>query len=259
MNHHLSLSRYALAVGAHDDPPRGCSYWARPDVTLVERPVGPPARIGTGVHRLSHATISGVADELADMDPHEAAEARAIFSGPLKGYVEAWRDEPCDHRISELRLRYDATADTVREAERRGEAGYSRPGPAEVTGELDLVRKLGDVVEIEDIKTGQARHVHEEQLLAYGVLAARHYGVARVRVRFLYALKTKLKPTDWAELDGDRLDAEAGRLVKTLRRLPVAEPIDGDWCDFRCPLGKGACPAWVGKQEKELEEAGLFA
>jgi hypothetical protein len=242
-SHRLSLSRYALALE--------CAYWARPDLTWEEKPVGREARIGTMVHRLAelHVLRQPVTLEGAD---DEIAEAERIFGGPLKTWLDVWAQdgEPLSTWV-ELRLRYDTRKDLVRQVPRRGEPGYERPGPGEVTGELDLVRVYRDFVDVIDIKTGSPRHVHEEQLRAYGVLASRFFGVPRVRISFLYARKTKLTLTDPVELDGDTLDAEAGRLGKTLRRLPLAEPKPGDHCTYRCPMGRALCPAWVTQTTDE--------
>lgn len=253
MSHNLNLSSYALSLA--------CGYWARLDVDLPERQVGPPARIGTIVHLLAQAQVNGKTVELGDHNPSEFAEAKAIHSGPLSGWIEEWKSAPVPKAV-ELRLRYDAKTDRAREVPRRGEPGYSRPGPTEVTGELDLVQNFGTHVDVIDIKTGQKRHVQEEQLHAYAVLASRFWTAPLVRVSFLYARKTKTDQTPWVELDLDRIDAEAGRLSRRLRTLPTAEPVPGDHC-WRCPLGKANCPAYGAAHLDEpmpdlLPEGSLF-
>jgi hypothetical protein len=253
VSHRLSLSRYALALE--------CSYWARPELTWQEKPPGEPARVGNLIHRFAELHGKRLALEHKDFDEanvHELAKARATFDGPLRGWVEAWRDAPVPSAF-ELRIRYDARTDTVSEAPRRGEPGYTRPGPSEVTGELDFVANHGDSVDVVDLKSGSPRHVHEEQLRGYALLASRFYRVPRVRVAFLYALKTKLTMTPWVEMDEDALDAEAGRIGRTLRLIPSAEPVPGEHCNYRCPMTKGPCPYWVRQQEMELEAAGMFA
>lgn len=250
--HRLSLSRYWLALA--------CSYWARPDLEWEEGPPGERARVGTGAHRFSELCGKSLPFDgdpvLEKMDPHELAEAKAIFEGPLRGWVEAWRDASVPAAF-ELRVRYDARADVVREVPRRDEPGYTAPGPFEVTGELDFVHNHGDLVELVDLKTGSPRHVHDEQVISYGLLASRFYRVPRVRVAFLYARKTKLTQTEWIELDADMLDAEAGRLARTLRLLPTSEPRMGEHC-VRCPMPRAQCPAQVRRHEEELAAAGYF-
>lgn len=259
MSHRLSLSKYGLALQ--------CSCWARPDVRFEEKPVGKAARVGTLVHRLAelHAKRLPIDGDPAfdAADPHEYAEALAIYRGPLSGWIDTWLARDVTSRWAELRLRYDTSTDSVREVPRRGEAGYSRPGPSEVTGELDFMTLLsGGVLEVIDLKTGSPKFVDEAQTVGYGVLGSRFApGVTQVRVRYLFALKTKLHETDWITMDVDTLDAEAGRISKVLRLLPTAKatpPKDEEICKYRCPMGRGQCPEWTRKQEEDLEQAGFF-
>lgn len=249
MRHRLSLSRYWLALE--------CSYWARPDLDWQEEPSGRAGRIGTICHRFAELCGKGLPFEgdpvLDAADPHEYAEAKAIFLGPLKGWVEEWRGAPVPSAF-ELRVRYDAQTDTVAEVPRRDDPNYQPPGPSQATGELDFVHNHIDSVDVVDLKTGSPRNVHDEQVIAYGLLASRFYRVPKVRVGFVYARKTKITQTPWIELDADQLDAEAGRLGRTLRMLPDAEPRLGDHC-FRCPMPRSQCPAQVERHRLELEAA----
>jgi hypothetical protein len=244
VSHRLSLSRYALALK--------CSYWARPELEWKELPAGKAARIGTLVHRMAeaHAKRRDLLPQAADAA--ELVEAIRIFNGPLKTWVEVWRDAPADYREAEMRLRYDAATDSVHSAPRRDEPGYTRPGETEVTGELDFVTVRGDEAEVVDLKTGSPRNSNEEQLHGYGLLVSRKWRhIKRVKIAFLYALKTKLTLTPWVTLDVDRLDAEAGKMARTLRRLPLARPVTGDYCDYRCPMGRALCPAWGSQEETQ--------
>lgn len=250
MSHRLSLSRYNLALS--------CSYWARGDVECPDDPPGRKARIGTLVHRLVEAHLTSKSFEQQDVDLSELAEAMSIFNGPLKGWIEAWAASP-NPRAIELRLRYDSEAHSVRAVPRRGEEGYTSAGPFEVTGEIDLVEVIPGIrADVIDIKTGQKRYVNEEQLRAYAVLAERMWGVPMVRVAFLYARKTKIELTPWTEIDLDALDAEAGRIRRTLRMIPKAEPAPGEHC-WRCPLGKANCPAHVTTDWSERVGPELYA
>lgn len=259
MSHRLSLSKYGLALQ--------CSYGFRADVQVPDRPVGKAARVGTLVHRMAELRAKGLDVDgdpmFLEADPHELAEAAGIYQGPLSGYVDDWRASPATTRWSELRLRYDAATDSVREVPRRDQSGYTRPGATEATGEIDFAAVYDDgSADVEDLKTGSPRHVDEAQAVAYGVLISRYVpGLTRVRVRYVYARKTKLTTTDWVEMDVDTLDAEAGRIGKVLRMLPTAQatpPKDESICQYRCPLGRASCPAWVSRQAEDLEQAGYF-
>ncbi len=241
--HHLSLSRWGIVSGSDEES--GCAYWARADITLPEDVSGKAARVGRISHELAHGyVLFGGEHDRPEWDPTDLAEALTIMRGPIRGHLDEWRNLPGEKHV-ELRLRLETRTMRTTEAPRRGELGYTKPGPSEVTGELDLVRIHDGVAWVEDLKTGSKRHVSNAQLAAYGVLAARHFGVEMVRHRFVYALKTKVNLTEWVEMDADTLDAEAGHMAKVLRTLPTAQPVPGSSCDYRCPLKRGNCPAWA--------------
>jgi hypothetical protein len=86
--------------------------------------------------------------------------------------------------------------------------------------------------------------------------------VSQARHRVLYARKTKIIETPWVEMDADALDAEAGAIVRTLRRLPTVQPTppaDSKVCAFICPLGRAACPAHADRQsETTMPDAEFF-
>lgn len=238
--HRLSFSRLL-----------SCLYWARGDVECPDDPPGRPARIGTLVHRMSEERVTGVPFDRSKADLHELAEALSIFSGPLTGWIDAWKASPGEHHV-EARLRYDADSHTVKPAPRRTEPNYAPPGPMQITGELDFVTILDGCADVIDLKTGQKRYTNESQLRGYAVLAERKWGVSRARIAFLYAKKTKITLEPWVEMDADRLEAEAGTLRRTLRTLPTAQPVVGDHC-WRCPLGKARCPAHVSTNWDDRE------
>jgi hypothetical protein len=243
--HHLSLSRWGIVSGTDEEA--GCAYWARPDVQLPEDVPGKAARVGRIFHELAHGyVLFGGEHDRTEWDPTEAAEALTLIRGPVRAFLDEWRELPGDKHV-ELRLRLDARTMRTSEAPRRGEPGYTRPGPTEVTGELDLVRIHDGIAWVEDLKTGSKRHVSNAQLAAYGVLASRHFDVERVQHRFVYALKTKVNLTEWIAMGADDLDAEAGHMAKVLRTLPMAQPVPGSNCEYRCPLKRGNCPAFVSQ------------
>lgn len=245
MSHTLSMSRYPLALI--------CAYAFRADVVAPDRPPGKPARIGSLVHGLVEAHLTQRRTEAADVDPHELAEALAIFRGPLHGYCDS-------HKWAhvEIGVRYDAEADAATEGPRRGEEGYDVHGDMVLPGTLDLVRLDNGLLIVRDLKTGEKRNAHAEQLYAQAVALARIYRAERVEVGFVMAKKTKCEEHAVEMLDADRLDYEAGRIRKRLRTLPQADMKPGEWC-FRCPLGKQACPKWEATAPQDLEEAGFFA
>lgn len=245
-HHHISLSKWALA--------KECSYWGRPDIELPRDEPGKPARVGTIVHRLAdvYAKTGKVAEPLEKEDLTEFAEAKGLFEGPLRGWIDDWKTLDGE-KTTELRLRYDARFDRAVASPRRDEPGYTRPLAYEVTGELDFVRVVDGVVELIDLKTGKFSDSAIAQLDSYSVLASRHYGVSQARHCVLYVRKTKLVGTPWVEMDADALDAEAGAMVRVLRRLPTVQPTppaDPKVCAYICPLGRAACPAHADRQSE---------
>lgn len=249
MTHTLSMSRYPLSLI--------CGYAFRADVAAPDRPPGKAARVGSLVHGMMEAHITQRPTPAAEPDPAELAEALAIFRGPLNGYLDSlsWSDSGV-----ELGVRYLADTDTATEGPRRGEPGYGDHGEMDLPGTLDLMRIENGELFVADLKTGQARNAHAEQLYAQAVAVSRIYRVEVVNVGFLFAKKTKCEEPTWERLDADRLDYEAGRIVHRLRTLPQAEMKPGEHC-FRCPLGQASCPAWettAPAVPADLDAAGFF-
>lgn len=249
--HRLSFSRLL-----------GCLWWARGDVECPDDPPGEKARIGTVVHRLSQEHLVGVPFDRSKVGLKELAEALSIFNGPLKGWLDAWLASPGEHHVEE-RLRYDAEDDRVFVVPRREDPAYAPPSAMQMTGELDLVTVLPEHIEVVDLKTGQERNSNESQLTGYSVVAARKWNRPLVKSAFLYARKTKVKLTPWIEMDVDAIDAEAGKLRRTLRTLPQAERVKGDHC-YRCPMGPrrggppSRCPSWQDDYSPAPVEARLL-
>lgn len=230
----LTMSRYPLALN--------CAYGFRSDVESVDRPGGREARIGTLVHAMAEmAVTSGPEAEMSVPDGTDVSEwetACAIYRGPLSTFLDSRRWTAC-----EIGLRYDAANDTASRGPRRGEPGYQHVGPMVLPGTLDLVLVEHDVAWVIDLKTGKRQNAHAAQLYAQAVAVSREYGARTVHVGFLFARRTRCAEPTWETLDEDRLDEEAGRIVRTLRRLPIAEPVRGDWC-WRCDA-QTSCPAWT--------------
>lgn len=217
-----------------------CGYSFGPEAIWTYRPAGPPAQIGTVVHAMAEAVLTGRNLD-ATFDSYEEGvivEGLAIFNGPLRKYLETGR-----WTHSELGTKYDAENDAATIGPRRGEPGYGDIGEMTLPGTLDLVRVEGDRVVIRDIKTGKPPK-DREQLYAQAVAVSRLFKVPTVEVGYTRALKTKLEELDVETLDADRLDEEAGRIARVLRSLPVAQPNPGDHC-WRCDA-KNDCPAYIG-------------
>lgn len=215
-----------------------CSHGFRMDVPVVHRPPGRPAQVGSCFHTLAECHVKGRKVEAHADDLTIVAEALTLYQGPIRGFLDSKPWTAC-----ELGLEYNAATDTSKPCPRRGEEGYEDVGPLSLRGTLDLVHVDGDVATVVDLKTGKKENSTPDQLYAQAVAVSRFYGVKRVRVGFAYVRKTKFDEPVYEELDEDRLDLEAGRIARTLRRLPMAEPVRGDWC-WRCDA-REQCSAWV--------------
>lgn len=248
--HRLTMSRMARA--------HVCAFPFRIDVEQTPRPSGREARIGNVAHHLTAVHLGANVPALTETDPDILKAGEAIFNGPLKAWLDS--DGPATFEHSEVGLSYDAASDSCTDGPRRGEPGYEDTGPMILRGTLDLVHVDEERIHVYDLKTGRPP-TDREQLYAQAVAASRRWGKSEVVVGYVRALKTKVEELDVETLDADRLDEEAGRIARVLRRLPTAEPVVNDkcdWCDARA-----ACPAYGAERaaatEKELEEAGLWA
>lgn len=211
-----------------------CLYSFRSDVPVVERPTGKAAALGRIVHSLAEAHVTGSAFA-DDVDATLLAEAKAIFDGPLRGFLDSMTWTVCERGYE-----YDSETDTCKEGPRRGEPGYGNVAPTVLYGTVDLVHVDGDSALVVDLKTGKPP-TDAEQLYGQAVAISRRFGVNQVRTMYARALKTKLDQLDDETLDEDRLDAEAGRIRRRLRLLPTAEPSPGEHC-WKCDAWS-VCPA----------------
>lgn len=235
---------------------RSCAHGFREDVESVERPSGIEAQIGTGAHSLVEdwyhgRTARSLGADIVDKATRHAAQA-------IK-----WL-EPRRARIlfCEIGLRYDAENDRGTDGPRRGEPGYSPLDAMLIPGTLDLALRGEDgVLEVLDLKTGQKKYAHEDQVYTQGLALARKLRETRVRVGFLFAKLTKCDEPVMRELDENALDVHAGILHGLMRHLLVARPEAGEWC-WRCNA-RPWCPARQDQRADEsasdLESAGFFA
>lgn len=237
----LSMSKYPLSLI--------CAYSFRPDIAVEERPPGEAARIGSLVHGMMEAHVTGRHVEAVNPDPAELAKALRIFNGPLRAWLDSRKWDVC-----EVGLRYDSETDTTVDGPRRGEPGYDDHAASVMKGTLDLGRIEGDTGWTPDLKTGSQSNAHVEQVIAQGVAFARRYDLRRVFVGFVFAKVKSCGEPEWLEMDADRIDYEAGRIRRHLRMLPESKPVSGDHC-WRCDLGKAKCPAWELTVPPDLEEA----
>ena len=64
----------------------------------------------------------------------------------------------------EIPIIYSAANDTARLAEMSGPRGYRNVGPMDIPTTLDLLWVGHESIDVVDLKTGQERHAHPEQL-----------------------------------------------------------------------------------------------
>ncbi len=248
MSHRLSMSTVNLALC--------CAYSFRLDVEAPGRPSGLPARIGTGAH-------GRVEDWFHESTPRELAPDIADKAGRIAAQMIKWL-EPKRARIlhCEVGLRYDAERDTAALGPKRGETGYDDVAPMVLPGTLDLALRGEDgVLEVIDVKTGQKKYVHDDQVDVQGLALARQLGESKARVGFIYPRLTKCDEPEMRTLGETAFDVRAGILHGLLRHLPVSQPEPGEWC-WRCDARPG-CPAHRERRDesesRDLEEAGFFS
>lgn len=248
MRHSLSGSKWWLA--------QACAYWARADVVCPSRPVGLPAVYGTETHahvehvqrlRMGQAPMGTAGGVL--LTDHEAEVWPMVRQA--NAYLETL-DVPTH---VEIPIIYNAETDRARLAEMDGPRGYRDVGPMDIPTTLDLLW-VGDEdsLDVVDLKTGQERHAHPEQLDLQALAASRLFGKTHARVGFLFARKTKVIPPKWRELDEDALAGEAFLAASVMRSLPMAQPQPGAHC-WTCPLGRDACPAHQAPSAEDMAEA----
>jgi hypothetical protein len=245
VNHKLSGSKYHLALL--------CAYPFRPDVVWPDRPAGTSAKVGNATHAIVEVGQRRRIERNPYLaDPVVDCELEAY---PLARRANAWLDEVSVPRAVEVAIIYDAATDTARLAPSGGHREYGALGPMEIPTTLDLVWTDAEEVTVRDLKTGQKRYAHVEQLYIQALAASRLYGLSRAKVGFLWARKTKCEADSLEDLGPGELEAESWRAASVMRRLPVAQPEPGDHC-FSCPLGREMCPAHSREADESLQAAG---
>jgi hypothetical protein len=232
-----------------------CAYGFRKGVEVTERPSGIEARIGMAAHGL-------VEDWYHEAPPRALEPDVADKATRIAKQLIAWLEPRRDRIIfCETGLRYDAENDRAAEGPKRGEPGYADVPPMVIPGTLDLALRGEDgVLEVIDVKTGQKRYVHNEQVDTQALALARKLRETTARVGFIYPRLTKCDDPELRTLDENDLDVHAGILHGLMRHLQVAKPEAGEWC-WRCDARPG-CPAYRESRdessERELEGAGFF-
>lgn len=248
MSHRLSMSKVNLALA--------CAHSFRLDVESTERPPGLPARIGTGSH-------GRVEDWYHRNEPRLLAPDIADKAARIAARMIEWLTPRRDRILyCEIGLRYDAENDTAVIGPKRGEPGYGDVEPMVLPGTLDLALRGEDgVLEVLDVKTGQKKYVHDDQVDVQGLALARMLGETTVRVGFIFPRQTKCDEPEMRTLTENDLDLRAGSTHGLLRHLPVAQPEPGEWC-WRCDA-RPSCPAHQSERAiataTDLEAAGFFA
>jgi hypothetical protein len=256
----LTASAYHWAALDDEDRPARCAYQFRADAETVERPAGNAATFGTRVHELvenavsrailkcepfgSRCSPSGGSDGDADKHANHAITwLRDIFHEEAAGCMF----------FSERGFVYDALNDVAEWGPRRGEPGYEVAPANSIRGTVDWAWVRAGVLHVVDIKTGKTQNAHAEQLMVQAVALSRILKIYTVRAGFLFTRLTKLIAPQWIDLDADAIDAEAGRIGRTLRALPTAKPQIGQHCNW-CDVAPGKCPAGgKGPQDYDAE------
>lgn len=223
-----------------------CLYALRDDVPRkVGDESGPRAKLGTMVHLMVYAAVIFGSSEPPTVDDPEAMGMARNALSRLGGMRPT---------LCEAGFVYDTRNDIAMLGPARGEPGYDTAPPGCVRGTWDLVWHMPGVgVIVWDLKTGKYDGAHKEQLRMQGLAAARLYRETMADTQFLFVRKTKseLRPGDM--MRADDLDAEAGRLHRAVRQLPMAKPTPGDHC-YRCDIGRDFCPAWGFQEEQGAAE-----
>lgn len=154
----------------------------------------------------------------------------------------------------ELGFIYNTNTDKAELGPRRGEPGYEVIPEGCIRGTFDMVWVNGKAGTVIDYKTGKVENAHKDQLHVQAIAASRIWGLSTVATGFLFSRLTKVIPPVFETMMTDRLDLEAGALYQDLKRLPLAEPVTGDWCRW-CEIVPESCPAW---NNSEGENNGTF-
>lgn len=229
-----------------------CLYALRDDVPRkVGDESGPRAKLGTMVHAMVHAAVIFGSHEPPVVDD---PEAMGMARNALDSLWVLGTPVLC-----EAGFMYNTMTDVCTLGPARGEPGYDTAPHGCVRGTWDLVWAFSDWmgkgprVIVYDLKTGKFDGAHPEQLDLQAVAASRLFGIGEVNVAFLFVRKTKHVTKGERSLDADALDAEAGRLHRAVRQLPMAKPTPGDHC-YRCDVGRDFCPAWGFQEEQGAAE-----
>jgi hypothetical protein len=179
----------------------------------------------------------------------------------LKQVPETWRSICAEipdpgKGIAEVAFAYDVETGKVRELGRDIDRQYGKLAPTEIPGSLDFLCMVGDVLHIDDYKSGRTEvpPARENlQLHTQALMACRAYGASKARVSLVHIRDDGSTYRDAHDLDAFDLAEVADRLSRLWTRVQIAKKAvaqgkqpdvrEGKHCEF-CPA-KNACPAKV--------------
>lgn len=253
--HHLTASKRKLG--------KSCLWWARPSVVLDPRSMSPAASFGVafhecverdetqrdeGVETTPTAKKYGLSDS-AEMDLYQL----------YWGVWRPWWKEKRGYRTwrTEVAFAYDTKTDTARELPSEGHRDYSKAGPSDLCGTVDLfvVDEYGATVI--DVKTGYSQHdieSHLDQLEHGAVCIARVYNLDRVTVAVAHATLWGVQFHERV-LDAFALDAAGLAMREQIESIPTAKPHKGEHCRW-CPA-RASCPETLQAVGAAVKSAGV--
>jgi hypothetical protein len=217
-----------------------CAFPFRPELDIVEEPVGVGALTGTGLHLLIDAAI----EEKPEPAIPDGADAEAVqqmfamwkawwatFAGTLW-----WR--------AEVPVAIDLETGRGRILPSKGHRDYSDASPTEIPGTADVVGLDGDMLHVGDWKSGHPDYLEEaitsRQLLGLVLPLYRSVpGVKRARAFIAHVAPDGVR-IDSAIFDELDLDAGEAELREQVAAIPTSTPAPGAHCRW-CPA-RALCP-----------------
>lgn len=233
-----------------------CSYWARPDVVVLEGEATDARDDGEELHELARAEIDG------DDDGVVAGERALAMMDRLRPILDRLRARSGAEAYSEVAIGYDPATGrsrVFRDEEERILTGLSRDQrdarslPGEYVGSIDLLLVFRDqneapvAIEVADHKTtyvGGEPQDATEQLVTYGTVAADAFGVSESLVYPIVIDESVARIGDAIMLDDLTIGAELADIQTELTAdVSNAQPNPGPWCRSRYCKARASCPA----------------
>jgi hypothetical protein len=252
----------------------------------VRQVTGDAANVGTDTHAFAdmvRTCARGLAGE-GIAYPEALARARQQFLDEMpddaehRALCEALPlDEVPQNAESEVTVAWDPDTKKGRVLGRGLGRDYSKASPTEIVGTADLLWREGDLVCVDDWKTGKAvasGAAGTWQLRLLALAAARAVGVTRTRVRLIYPRADGRVYVDRADFDAfnlldferdlqglDRRISEARITFKEGRTLAVTEGPHCRYCPAlpSCPAKRAVVTALVARASQAPDEATVRA